>query len=339
MPKTKQTSRLPDEESSVGSIVKDYLSRFPDAPALTLAKLIHRSHPTYFKSVEAARDSIRYYIGQRGHKNRNELKDHSFVRKSRPAGYIPKSEREIDWKPFVMQDGPTLVLSDIHVPFHDENSLRLAVKSGLEYGCKNVLINGDLADCHQLSRFSKRPGVARYQHERDCVALILHWLRDEFPKGQIVWKLGNHEERLEDYLLSHALAFWEMSDMSYENIFQLDQTDTILIRDKSPVMMGPLVAMHGHEFTRGVAAPVNPARGFFMKSMTSMIGSHHHQTSNHVEKTLKDKMISTWSTGCLCDLHPRYSVVNKWNHGFAIVRHSQKEFEVESKRIYKEKVW
>ena len=29
--------------------------------------------------------------------------------------------------------------------------------------------------------------------------------------------------------------------------------------------------------------------------------------------------MACWSTGCLCDLHPRYMPLNKWNHGFAIV--------------------
>jgi hypothetical protein len=46
-------------------------------------------------------------------------------------------------------------------------------------------------------------------------------------------------------------------------------------------------------------------------------------------------MITCWSIGCLCGLHPEYAPLNKWVHGFAIV-HGESEdgyFEVENKRI------
>jgi hypothetical protein len=41
-----------------------------------------------------------------------------------------------------------------------------------------------------------------------------------------------------------------------------------------------------------------------------------------------------WSTGCLCDLTPRYAVINRWNHGAAIVTvHADGEFDVHNFRI------
>jgi hypothetical protein len=46
-----------------------------------------------------------------------------------------------------------------------------------------------------------------------------------------------------------------------------------------------------------------------------------------------------FSTGCLCDLRPAYAVLNKWNHGGAIVTvHDGGEFDVENFRIASGKV-
>jgi hypothetical protein len=51
-------------------------------------------------------------------------------------------------------------------------------------------------------------------------------------------------------------------------------------------------------------------------------------------------MITTWSLGCMCELHPPYMPLNKWNHGFAIVDLDDNgtDFEVRNKRILKGKV-
>jgi hypothetical protein len=52
------------------------------------------------------------------------------------------------------------------------------------------------------------------------------------------------------------------------------------------------------------------------------------------------KLITTWSTGCLCNLNPDYMVLNKWNHGFAFVEvGSNGDFTVKNHRIYKGRVW
>ena len=45
-------------------------------------------------------------------------------------------------------------------------------------------------------------------------------------------------------------------------------------------------------------------------------------------------MITTWSTGCLCDLTPEYARLNRWNHGAAHVEISNGgDFHVTNFRI------
>ena len=41
----------------------------------------------------------------------------------------------------------TLVLSDIHLPYQDNEAVRLALKYGKEQGVNHIILNGDIIDC------------------------------------------------------------------------------------------------------------------------------------------------------------------------------------------------
>ena len=85
-----------------------------------------------------------------------------------------------------------------------------------------------------------------------------------------------------------------------------------------PLAVGKLYLIHGHEYKFSISNPVNPARGLFLRAKTLAATSHFHQTSQHSERDLTGKVVSTWSIGCACNLRPSYSPINNWNHGFAI---------------------
>ena len=87
-------------------------------------------------------------------------------------------------------------------------------------------------------------------------------------------------------------------------------------------------------------APVNAARGVFMRAKSSMLIGHVHSTSNHSETNIKEEPISCWSTGCLCTLAPDYDPHNtKHNVGFAqILVEKDGNFEVLNKRIINNKI-
>jgi hypothetical protein len=65
---------------------------------------------------------------------------------------------------------------------------------------------------------------------------------------------------------------------------------------------------------------------------------HHHQTSEHTETNMNGEITTTYSVGCLCELHPAYLPINKWNHGFAIVDIDGMNAHVRNFRIHKGEV-
>ena len=95
-------------------------------------------------------------------------------------------------------DGTTLILSDVHVPYHDVDALECAL-SHIE-NPTNIVLNGDAVDFFSVSRWDKDPDARDLAGELQASRQFLMHLRERFPETNIFFKIGNHEERWETYL-------------------------------------------------------------------------------------------------------------------------------------------
>jgi predicted phosphodiesterase len=230
--------------------------------------------------------------------------------------------------------GAVGILSDVHVPYHSEVAVRAAVDHLKAHGLAGLLLNGDIADFYAISRYMKDPSQRDFKGELDAVRGFLAWIRQEFPEIPIVFKAGNHEERWNVWLFQHAAEISDDPRMSLGAWLELDQVGMTLVEDQRPVMLGKLPVLHGHELPKGMAAPVNPARGVFLRTLSTGLVGHSHRSSNHAESDMWHKETACWSTGCLCDLTPEYARINRWNWGFAIATvHKGGAFDVQNFRV------
>jgi predicted phosphodiesterase len=335
------------ESSYRVDVVREVLKEFPGIASLTAARIALKKHGSLFSSLEAARGVVRYVRGAKGKLMLNDLADKSMVRPTvksgDPFGDLPKAKSEWDapWCATVIEGSPKiLLLPDTHIPFHDPGALRVALNYGLSRGCDVVLLNGDTWDAFAVSQWEKDPRMRDMPGEVKAVRQFLQILRNGFPRARIIYKVGNHEERWERYLMVKAPEVLGMEEFSMRSILQLDNIGAEFVTDMRPIKAGKLHIIHGHEYKFNISNPVNPARGFYMRAKTHVIGSHLHQTSQHSEKSLDGNVISTWSTGCLASLTPRYRPLNSWNHGFAVVSIDKcGGFDVENKRVMNGKAW
>lgn len=332
--------------SVAGLYLQELLAKFPDAPALTLAKKAYRECPQMWASLESCRNAVRYHLGSLGSKNRRGLSDKRFMREPRKAGWsdvIPEALVQLpDWKAEVIE-GPqrVLLLNDIHIPFHDPEALEVALEHGLTQRPTMVILNGDIADHYSCSEYVKDPRVRDFPKEVLAVKQFLSGLRKRLGKAcRIVYKMGNHEERYNRMLVHRSPDLLGIPDFEWSSVFGLAENKIELVEHKRPIRLGKLNVIHGHEYTFAISNPVNAARGLFLRGKTHAICGHFHQSSNHSEKNLDGTVISTWSIGALCDLHPEYRPLNNWNHGFAFVEIEKSgAFHVESLRVLNGKAW
>lgn len=326
---------------AVSEIVTRVITAHPDMPARTLARRVKEESGNAI-TLEAARTRVRDALGLSGIKKRKRSVTKQFHRVPRPAGQryeMPLSQAE-PWLPHDLKIlGKVGILSDIHVPYHDDTALRAAIAHLKAEKIDALLLNGDWADFYAISRHEKNPKLRNFKDELDAGRTFLKWVRQEFTSIPITVKLGNHEERWEKWLWEHAPEISDDPIMGIDNWYGMHNLEMTLVKDKRIVLAGSLPILHGHEKGNGISSPVNQARGAFMRLHHTVLEGHGHRTSTHSEPDMMGTETVCFSTGCLCDLRPAYAVLNKWNHGAAIVEvRSDNSFDVENFRIQNGKV-
>lgn len=329
--------------SKPDEIIIEYLEKWQDMPNMTLARKIYNENTVCFKNIDNVRSKIRYLKGARGERNRKVMATTKYVKElaedanahgiGNPYGLAPSEEQE--WEPFVIPSGNNsiMILPDIHFPYHNIKALTAALDYAKNAKVNAIILSGDTMDCYALSRYEKDPRKRGFADELEMTRNFLGMLQDKF-QCPIYYKIGNHEDRYEAFLKIKAPELLGISDFKMETLLKMGQYGCQIISSTQIIKAGKLRILHGHEFGRSVFSPVNPARGYYMRAKRSMIAGHNHQTSEHSENNLDGDVVTTWSMGCLSELHPAYMPINKWNHGAAhITVNKDQSFEVHNFRI------
>lgn len=287
-----------------------------------------------YGSVEEIRGLIRYYTGALGDRARGKIATREFF-----AENLPKAKREILRHYNVPKANKNiLLLCDIHVPYHDSEALGLAIQYGLEQNVDTIILDGDFTDFYAASRFETDYTERNLQEEIYQSRDILYTLRELFPKALIVFKWGNHEVRWGQWLMKNELKTF--TEFQLSALLHFKELDIVEVFDKATIWAGKLAILHGHEHKYGMIAPVNPARGLFLRTKQSAIMGHVHRASEHTEKAHDGKLIGCWSVGCLCQLSPEYMPYNNYGHGFAhILIENDGMFTVMNKKIINGKIY
>lgn len=316
--------------SIYSDIIREILSdpKCADLPTRTVASIAFGKYPNIFTNAEGARAAVRWVRGERKGGDGHITNNKTFFRDEQQrkdamrhmAVALPRGKTTLaEWNALVIEEKKVLSLSDIHIPYHVDAAVELAVRSGKRFAPDVVLLNGDLADFYSISRYETDPRKRNLREEVATVRAFLEWLREMFPKARIIFKLGNHDERWQSYMRLRGPDLCGMQEFTIENILHLSDYGIELLGDKRAAKIGQLYIVHGHEWKKTFSAPVNAARGIFLRAKACCLAGHWHQPSTHIENDVGHRMISTWCQGCLCELHPEYAAYNNWAHGWATI--------------------
>ena len=312
---------------------KQYREKYGwDMPTLKLARIMVKDNPLLFNSVDAARTSLRGLEGKAGSNYKNYFK---VAERPKNPYNLPQSDETI-YEPYILEAKRLLILSDIHIPYHSIDAITCALDYAKKEKPNAILLNGDTLDFFGLSRFAKDPKKRSFAHELAAFKDFIDVLKKEF-NAKLYFKLGNHEERYEHFLWMKAGELEGVDEFDLGNIIKARAEGIEIIKDKRVMKAGGLNIIHGHEYF-GITSPVNIARGLYLKGKVSAIQGHNHQTSEHTETDMNGNIVTTWSVGCLSELHPMYMPLNRWNWGMALVDIDGQDFEVRNKRIHNGKV-
>lgn len=299
------------QQTEKGEIVERYLNKYPDMSSWGIAKLVYSNHEDIFKNIDSARSSVRYYRGSLGMTPLSGTKGG----KAGTHKIVAKSHVE-DWDKYIVPIAYNniLVIGDIHIPYHDEEALTAALDWGLEHNVNCIILNGDIVDFYQISRFIKSPRNTTVKVELEMLREFLNNLRAMFPNAKIIYKEGNHEKRLETYMRSNAKELYDVLDYKLPDLINFAELCIDYVENERIIMAGRVNIIHGHEVPGNRQARV--AYQIFQRTQENTIVGHSHVADKFIVSTINDSLRGAWAVPCLCDLHPEYARINRWTHGF-----------------------
>ena len=300
-----------------------------------LGSVIYHEKPDMFKDEEDGRLVIRDVLGSRAGHNTNHVDD--YLREQ--WNFLEQPVREIVDTSFIVpkQYTKALVINDIHSRFYDREATRIAIESGIKENCNVCIINGDLLDFYQYSKFDKNPNILPYfLSERDWAIDFLEILQNVF--GKVIFKKGNHDIRRELHIRKKLYDVPEMEGLiDLDDYLNFNGSTVDVLEDTQIIEFGKLNIMHGHEY---YGNGMHIAYNRLNKTFDNTLSAHSHVSQQSMRRTIRGEMIGSWAVGCLCNLHPRYCPKNNWVNGFAIVeREGNGDFLVQNRQIVDGKIF
>lgn len=203
-----------------------------------------------------------------------------------------------------------VVLSDIHIPFQDNKAVRCALDFIRGEQPDIIVLNGDVLDMFMLSRFTKGEGRNPMEEITMCRE-FLGELR-KYSNADIYYVIGNHETRLEHYVLNKAP---ELASL-IEDVFSIIKVSDFNIRGcASLTVNNTFVFKHGTLL--GNKAGLSAIKEMENSYMSGCTG-HTHRLCKYIARKAGRKFV--WlESGCLCDLNPEYVVQPNWQQGFVTI--------------------
>ena len=212
-----------------------------------------------------------------------------------------------------------LIMSDIHFPFQDDLALHSMLDFSFEYRPDIIVLLGDIIDFYQISTFVKNPAKKSVKAEILETKKFLTELRYHFPDARIIYKTGNHEDRLEKYIFQNAKEIHDLISELLPN--ELGLKDLKIEYMSEPFAIGKLWFLHGHEKPGGAYNPEYICNVIWQYVHDHFIVGHFHRKQ---QKTFKNISGETFWTGALGYLAGQmdYAILNKWTQGFCTVDYS-----------------
>lgn len=336
---------MPGNNKSIKcDIARQYRDKFGmEMNMSALARKMYADNAAVFDSFEDARSKLRYIEGKAGVGHRKKVintKYYMSENRTTTPYHIPEPDGE-DLEPYKLptQFNDFILAGDFHVPYHRTEPILAMMNYAKENNIKQLFLNGDLLDNTPFTRWQRDPikpeDVKKWF---DTAIDLLKAFKKQFD--EIYWLEGNHDFWYERYLIQKAPELFGDEYYRLENRLRLDEIGVKFIQQKYLVKAGHLNIVHGHLLFRGGGGYANAARMLYMKTKANTIASHVHVESSHTEPDLNDKIVTTFTTGCMCTLRPEYQPYGgKACHGFAHIQvQKNRDFTVKNYRIYKGKI-
>jgi len=210
-----------------------------------------------------------------------------------------------------------LIFGDTHFTFQNNNNLEIILEKAEQEQVSCIILNGDILDFYKLSKYTIDPNKKDANEEIIAVEKFLSNIRLRFPKIHIIYKEGNHEQRLQKTILQKVPELYNiLGELLYQKL-NLEKYNIEYIIE--PFQIGKLWVLHGHEKPFGSYNPEHICNVMWGYIHDHFITNHFHRTQDKIFKRINGDYFWTGAIGY--HSHPmEYSILNKWSESFAIIK-------------------
>lgn len=181
-----------------------------------------------------------------------------------------------------------------------------------------IIIAGDFHDSYCISQYEKEPtrDFKTLDEELGSGRDALVKLQKLFPRSSFVYLQGNHENRIERYIIHSAPKLWGSIDI--KKLLGVPKSWNYLpYGQKNFYRMGKLIATHGSITGKYATLKMIERYG------TSIIHGHTHHIQEFHVRNLKGEQFIGISPGWLGDFSSADYIkdIANWAHGFALTVH------------------
>lgn len=215
---------------------------------------------------------------------------------------------------------PCLIIPDTHRPYHHKKAYKLMLEVASFIQPKHIYFLGDYADFYAVSSHGRHPQLMQLLTDEVCdVIQGLEELDKMFPDAKKTFIEGNHEYRLERYLINNAPALFGTT--STQDILQLRDRPNWTFIPYGPNQMTKIAGSK----LRARHEPLAPtAKGTAAKALCSLVYGHIHRIEESHIVGLDGSNHVAFSLGWLGD--KRKDLVfgyvrnhHQWQMGFGLV--------------------
>ena len=105
-----------------------------------------------------------------------------------------------------------IVINDLHLPWHDPKAVEIVLDVAKQEQVDEIILNGDVCDMYGASRYpaSSLNMQTTLEDELNAVKEFLIGLREMFPSQKVMFIMGNHEARLDKFIIEKCPELWNL---------------------------------------------------------------------------------------------------------------------------------
>jgi predicted phosphodiesterase len=211
-----------------------------------------------------------------------------------------------------------LVIPDVHAPYHNKEAFEVVTKVGRDWKPDVVVILGDFGDFYSVADYVRDPTRPnQLLDELNCANSLLDVVAS-FKATKVHFIAGNHEDRLDRYIMSHAPALFK--NLSVRDSFKLRERKWHYTPYKQFLQIGKMLFTHdlGRAGKDAVPRAISDAHA-------SVVIGHTHRLQYAIEGDALGRPHLAFCPGWLGDPHKAdymhaLRANREWAHGVGIGR-------------------